>query len=273
MMQHARSIAKTLLKDGVACLPGPMQRAVWRARYRQSGVEPEIALLPRIVPPGSLAIDIGANKGRYALYLHRLAGRVICFEPHPAVARRLTRLFGNASSVTVLNVALGDREAMLELRVPCVQGKEFDEMSSLAAKFAGRRGQDATVVGGAVSEYRTHRVPVRTLDSFRHPEVGFVKIDVEGFESQVIDGARETLLRCQPNILIEIEQRHIDVDISEIFGRFSDLGYRGSFLSKGRLLDLEKFDPATMQEPDAADGRGLYVNNFVFTTRALETAP
>ena len=48
-------------------------------------------------------------------------------------------------------------------------------------------------------------VPIRTLDQFELQDVGFVKIDVEGFEFSTLQGARATLERWRPNLLIEID--------------------------------------------------------------------
>ena len=54
----------------------------------------------------------------------------------------------------------------------------------------------------------TIRVPLRTLDSYNLSNIGFIKIDVEGHELDVLRGAEVTLRRDQPNLLIEIENRH-----------------------------------------------------------------
>lgn len=43
-----------------------------------------------------------------------------------------------------------------------------------------------------------------TLDSYRYRNVGFIKIDAEGSEMDIVDGARETILRCRPGMLIEL---------------------------------------------------------------------
>jgi FkbM family methyltransferase len=258
---------RTLLKDAVSSLPGGMQRTIWRTRFRIGRAEAEADLLPGLVDPSRRALDIGASKGKYALLLQRLAREVVCFEPNPAVALRLRRLFsGRRSNVSVIHAALGDVTATLVLRVPRVGKREFDEMGSLASKFAS--DANATVLGQSVSGITAHEVPVCRLDDFGYDDVGFVKIDVEGYERQVIEGARQTLVRNRPNLLVEIEQRHNARPIGEIFELIAGLGYDGWFLLGGTLRPLHEFDVLALQNPAHADGHGPYVNNFVFTPRA-----
>jgi hypothetical protein len=69
-----------------------------------------------------------------------------------------------------------------------------------------------------------------------------MKCDVEGHELAVLRGAEQTLRRCLPTILIEIEQRHQGGDIRETFAFLTDLGYGGHFLRDRDLCALEEFD-------------------------------
>ena len=77
----------------------------------------------------------------------------------------------------------------------------------------------------------THRpisgVPMRTLDSFGLQNVDYIKLDVEGFELFVLEGARETLLRCRPVVTVEQKahgtryfnvERHASVDFLKSLG-------------------------------------------------------
>jgi hypothetical protein len=108
-------------------------------------------------------------------------------------------------------------------------------------------------------------VPVRTLDSFAFEQVSLIKIDVEGHETQVIEGSLSTIARSQPALLVEIEQRHCSVPIDAIFQRISALGYAGYFLHHGQLTGIDRFRLAEHQ-PLAALGRRdiAYHNNFLF---------
>jgi hypothetical protein len=108
-------------------------------------------------------------------------------------------------------------------------------------------------------------VHVNTLDSYHFDDVDLIKIDVEGHELAVIEGAVDTILRCKPHLIIEIEQRHISKPIDEIFDFILQQGYDGFFLSNGSLNPLSKFSHSVNQEPYLDEvSQKLYVNNFIF---------
>jgi hypothetical protein len=112
----------------------------------------------------------------------------------------------------------------------------------------------------------TEVVRVATLDSFDLHGVGLIKIDVEGAELGVLEGAVETLRRFRPLLLVEIEQRHHRAPIGGVFERLRALDYDGHFLDgRGVVRPIEEFDVerhqvATLDNP----ARGPYINNFLF---------
>ena len=113
-------------------------------------------------------------------------------------------------------------------------------------------------------------VDVTTLDAFfatqdRAPN--FLKIDVEGHELAVLEGARHTLEAHRPALLIECEARHrADGDVRPVFDLLHSHGYNGTFFHNGRRRPLADFDPAKHQriEPSATAPPRGYVNNFAF---------
>jgi hypothetical protein len=107
-------------------------------------------------------------------------------------------------------------------------------------------------------------VHVNTLDSY-HYDLDLIKIDVEGRELAVIEGAVDTILRRKPHLSVEIEQRHISKLIDEIFDFILQQGYDGFLLSNGSLNPSSKFSHSVNQEPYLDEvTQKLYVNSFIF---------
>ncbi len=160
------------------------------AEEARSG-EPELAVLAKLVPRGGTAVDIGANQGVYAYALADIADLVVAFEPNPDYAffaRWMLRgraevhkvALSNESGRGILHVPLSDRGVVLHLA------------GSLKRTHSQFRNN------------KTYEVAIRRLDDFGLVDVRFVKADVEGSEREVLDGARATLARDRPIILLEL---------------------------------------------------------------------
>jgi lipopolysaccharide/colanic/teichoic acid biosynthesis glycosyltransferase len=116
-------------------------------------------------------------------------------------------------------------------------------------------------------------VDCERLDDYRfvrQPQL--LKIDVEGHELELLRGGEQLLERARPAILVEIEQRHHDREVGEIFDFLSDRGYDGWFVRGERLLPLELFDVQRDQlrflTGDPTETlQGDYVYEFLFRPR------
>jgi FkbM family methyltransferase len=153
--------------------------------------EPELAMLDALIPRGGSAIDVGANQGIFAFALSSLASRVIAFEPNPdyaAFARWMLR--GRAE---VHAIALSDRAGEATFTVPISeQGMDLHFAGSLKPAHS------------QFPRFKSYRVEARRLDDFGFDDVRFIKADVEGSERDVLDGARATIARDRPVILLEL---------------------------------------------------------------------
>ena len=104
-----------------------------------------------------------------------------------------------------------------------------------------------------------------SLDDYLFEDVDLIKIDVEGHESSVIEGAVETIRKTFPILIVEIEQRHISKPIDEVFNLILEIGYDGFFLKNGKLTSINEFSYSTHQEPFLnCVNDEAYVNNFIF---------
>jgi len=220
------------------------------AQFRMQ--ERELAGIPVFVPAGRTAVDVGAWWGPWTYWLSRRVPEVYAFEPQHRLADFLRRVVG--PNVRVVEAALADRRGHAELVVPDVA-----------------LGQDALAHLGGTDDARAGcgiaQVELRRLDDYDLRDVGFIKIDVEGHELAVLHGATETLKRCRPTLLVEIEARHSRVPIEETFGYLAAMGYVGAYRLGRRWYSVEGFDVEKHQAAKA--GGKPYVNNFLFTPEAL----
>jgi FkbM family methyltransferase len=146
---------------------------------------------PGLLGPAPLIVDVGANVGQFAnaAKLFFPEARVVSFEPDPETYADLQINTHGSRNVELHNIGLGDRDEVLRFH-----RHELSVMSSFSAQtddMAHHRGST--------------ELPVRRLDAVLGPDVrpDLLKIDVEGFERQVLQGAWETVTRSR-YVLIEL---------------------------------------------------------------------
>lgn len=174
-------------------------------------VEGEMLGLSRVVRPGDVCVDVGANYGLYTHELSRLAGdtgRVHSIEPLPEAYRVLSALVALRAlrNVDTHQVALGEHAESSVLSVPSRHGLPVHGRAYLTS---GARGL------GANAEFRSSRdvrVEVVNLDGLvargALRRVDFLKADVEGAELAILRGGAALLAQWHPTLLLEIEDRH-----------------------------------------------------------------
>ncbi len=217
-----------------------LRNLAWR-RGRKG--EKEIALLPSLVEPGSVAIDIGANKGVYSWALSRICREVQAFEPNPKMFHLLTAAV--PENVKTHEVALSNAGGEAKLILPIQRSGRFSNQGATlqAKKMDGDKG------------FEILNVDQKPLDSYDFRDVSFIKIDVEGFELEVIDGARETLARERPNMLIEIDEHHAKKPVADAVAEICGLGYACFYMSRTSLKPFAGF---------SSDTARTHTDNFVF---------
>ena len=215
--------------------------------YRRQ--EPELARIAELAPAGRSAIDVGAWLGPWTRELARRVPHVTCIEPQPDLAAYLRKVV--PANVTVVEAAVSDAPGRARLSLP-----ERRHGANALASLHGDPDSAAVV----------HDVEVIRLDDLDVADVGFIKIDVEGHERAVIDGATELIRRDRPRLLLEAEQRHLDEPLAELFARVASEGYDGWFLHSGRWHPLAEFDVQRHQLDHLDDLVGPdYINNILFT--------
>jgi FkbM family methyltransferase len=184
------------------------------------------------------------------------SSRVVAFEPQPYYADFVRKALPR---IEVMEFAVSDVEADTILNVP------------IEVNDAGMAHLDSQSRPSALPtrQIKVHSV---TIDNLKLSRIGFVKIDVEGHEYAVLQGAKETIAQQKPNLLIEAEERHRPGAVASVSKFLLAHGYSGWFLSRGTLHPVADFDALRHQDPEALAarsqnanlGKSCYVNNFVF---------
>lgn len=231
-----------------------------KARFRDQ--RQEIKALLAHIKPGDTVVDCGANKGSYVFTLSRavgLNGTVIAFEPQRKLAAYLRNMVQSCglNNVCIEEKGVSDHAGTMQLLIP---GGDTSPGASLEKSIMQRE------------ECASYPVDVVSLDEYfaaRTGRISALKIDVEGHEFAVLQGAQNILKQDAPLLVFECEQRHLsDISVAEILAWLEALGYGGWFIRHGELRPLAEFCIELHQQQqgerfwDAPD----YCNNFVMTT-------
>jgi FkbM family methyltransferase len=151
-------------------------------------------------------VDVGANKGQSieSILLFKPDAQIVSFEPNPALAQKLELRYGSRENIRIVPKGLADSVGQFTLFVPCYKRIACYDLASLDRNSAANWINEERVFGFdparlTISEFKCE---VSTLDLQQLKPV-FVKVDVQGFEYNVLNGARETLRRCEPILLVE----------------------------------------------------------------------
>lgn len=134
--------------------------------------------------PGDLAFDVGAHAGDRTAAFRALGARVVAVEPQARMMRALRLLHGRDPGVTLLRAALGAAEGEALLRINTANPTVSTVSDTFTDAAQGAKGWEGQVWDA------TETVPLTTLDALiaRHGRPAFIKIDVEGFEAEVLAG-------------------------------------------------------------------------------------
>ena len=174
---------------------------------------------------GTNIIDIGANNGQITVEFAHLVGdngKVFSFEPQRVIYQQLCGnvFFNGLDNVHAFNVALGNDEGLISVEKPNYH-------------------QNGPVNFGDVHvgvEDNYELVQLHKLDSYNFENISLIKIDVQGYESKVLLGAKETINKNRPIIFIEVEEdqlmRYGETEES-VISILSDFGYSTKRFNEG----------------------------------------
>lgn len=173
-------------------------------------------LYARFIAPGDLVFDVGAHVGDRVAAFRRLGARVVAVEPQPALVATLRLIHGGDGAAIIEPVAVGRAAGRVELRL----NLDNPTVSSASAPFIDAAGHARGWEGQIWTKVLS--VPMTTLDALiaRHGTPSFVKIDVEGYEAEVLEGL------TKPVAALSFEFTTIQRDVvAAAIARCAALGY------------------------------------------------
>ena len=186
-------------------------------------------------------LDIGAATGMYSSHFAEHSKSVICFEAVPPVYEQLVKIKEKYNNVIAHNLAVSDKIGTLDFYV---DDKRLSN-SSFQNLVEGQKIQVETV----------------TIDSLKLIDIGFIKVDVEGVELDVLNGASDTIDEYKPTCMVEVYEKFNKYPVETTFDFFFSRGYRCFYNHKGDGLkpvrNIQEGIEAT-KIPEITDGDFLF---------------
>jgi FkbM family methyltransferase len=231
--------------------------------FEEYNFEPELLITEELLKQDNKAVffDVGANKGEYTYIAEKflLKENIHAFEPNPNLYYKLKHIFKKSK---INNFALSNNNGDADLKVPFLNHIEDDSLGTLNINTKEKNETSAEFF----------KIKTQTIDRYCFKNnihrIDCIKIDVEGFELSVLEGAKQSIKLHQPVLIIEIEKRHHkNKSVLEIIN-FIIKNY--SSIRKYIVYHFDRKERKLSQlinEPNQNiedHGSEKYVNNFVF---------
>lgn len=189
----------------------------------------EILICRALIKEDDIVLDIGANIGYHSVHFANYAakGHIYSFEPSPDTFRILSKNCKPYSNISPINIGIGETERMAT----------FHFASDHA--YSGFKDTGNKVIIGCKD------LQIVSLNKWVKQQdlknIDFIKIDVEGFEIQVINGMSEVIVQHKPTLFVEISPSKSQTeDPVQVFSSIIDHGYNAFILEGGELIKTNK---------------------------------
>lgn len=214
-----------ILPNGVAAIEGDSHHRVWVEKEGLIHDAWMANILRSHIKPGDTVIDGGANIGTLTRVMLDAGAVVLAFEPNPAAFECLVH---NCPEAQAYEIGLSDYPEACEMEI-----QENAGASYLVVPCRGDKPEKT------IPTYAYDLDSFFTIDS---PAPSLIKLDVEGFETKALRGAREIIARAKPIIICEVNELALSRAISSRLGLWrtiESMGYRIQILQP----DCDYLDP------------------------------
>ena len=214
--------------------------------------EKELDIIDKYADKSMDALDIGVYRGVYSYKLSQNFKTVHSFEPNPLLfpylEKNLKKIIKN---MKLYNYALSDINGKSELKLPLRSNSLFkdniEELFKLGAATMHPENE--------IDNYKKVPINIKKLDEIKiDNKIGFIKIDVEGHEKNVLEGGREIIKKDKPVLLIEIEEKHTRKPVEETINFVRSLNYEAYVYNNNKLISYN----------DQSNGKEI---NYIFINK------
>lgn len=224
----------------------------------ERNVEPELLWLKDFLSQKSVFLDIGTGVGNYIYFLDYILfpENIFGFEPNKKLYKRLKNLF---PKMNFEPIALSNENYSAQLNFPIIDKEELHEKGSLIPLETN--DEDIKIF--------TQKVECLRLDDWVEkkelPRLDFIKIDVVGQEMAVLEGAKETLQKYKPTLMVKIEQENHKENIWNIIKKIESLGYSAHYFHREKfVIEPLNQDILNQQNTIFANNDSRFIKNIIF---------
>ncbi len=217
------------------------EKILFKKRIERSikkNYEKELSIIEKFSNKTKDALDIGVYRGIYSYKLAQNFKFVHSFEANPLLYPYLNKnLKKIVKNIDLYNFALSDSDGETELKLPLRSVSLFKNNIEEIYKL----GAASIHPNNNFDKFKNITIRKKKLDNIEiKNKIGFIKIDVEGHEIEVINGAIETIKKDKPILLIEIEKRHSKRSVDDSLSFINQLGYKSFYVKNNELISTNE---------------------------------
>ena len=204
------------------------------------------------------SIDIGSNYGSYTSILRDISKKVISVEPNLGILNLQKQILGD-NKIDFYNVAIGKKNGEVILNIPIKNNSLIYEEAFISDTIISKRYLKVNQQNGD--------------DLFLNSKsLDFIKIDVEGYENEVLKSLSKSIKKFLPIILVEIEVRHSTVNkINELINELKEIKYDFYFMNSGKTLyKIKNFNYDYIKSLQSDSNLNKDVNKSIYNSKSTK---